>query len=165
MPPAVGSLPVAWIFVPSSKIELPWISTSWLPKTKYQGDGRIKIRLDDAEVDADVAAVTPQADEDDAIRVHQRHALVGIFPVGRFPFEQLRRHKVGSASQLSGGKVVTHNAFCQSEIGQFGNTTRSDQNVVRLGVAMHNTVLQFPGVVKDKQLGTFTRPGRPERDP
>ncbi len=32
-------------------------------------------------------------------------------------------------------------------------------------VAMHNTVLQFPGVVKDKQLGTFTRPGRPERDP
>jgi L-asparaginase len=31
-------------------------------------------------------------------------------------------------------------------------------------VAMHNQVLQFPGVVKDKLLGTFVRPGRPERD-
>jgi L-asparaginase len=32
-------------------------------------------------------------------------------------------------------------------------------------VAMHNQVLQFPGVVKDRHLGTFVRPGRPERDP
>lgn len=31
-------------------------------------------------------------------------------------------------------------------------------------VAMHNQVLQFPGVVKDRTAGTFTRPGRPERD-
>lgn len=31
-------------------------------------------------------------------------------------------------------------------------------------VAMHNQVLQFPGVVKDRQAGTFARPGRPERD-
>jgi L-asparaginase len=31
-------------------------------------------------------------------------------------------------------------------------------------VAMHNRVLQFPGVVKDKLLGTFTRPGRPDRE-
>jgi len=31
-------------------------------------------------------------------------------------------------------------------------------------VAMHDQVLQFPGVVKDRQLGTFTRPGRPDRD-
>ncbi len=39
--------------------------------------------------------------------------------------------------------------------------------LVRPGVyvAMHGQVLQFPGVVKDRQLGTFTRPGRPERDP
>jgi L-asparaginase len=32
-------------------------------------------------------------------------------------------------------------------------------------VAMHGQVLQFPGVVKDRELGTFTRPGKPERDP
>jgi L-asparaginase len=32
-------------------------------------------------------------------------------------------------------------------------------------VTMHGQVLQFPGVVTDKQLGTFTRPGRPDRDP
>lgn len=32
-------------------------------------------------------------------------------------------------------------------------------------ITMHGQVLQFPGVVKDRQLGTFTRPGRPERDP
>jgi L-asparaginase len=31
-------------------------------------------------------------------------------------------------------------------------------------VAMHNRVLEFPGVVKDRQLGTFLRPGRPDRD-
>jgi len=31
-------------------------------------------------------------------------------------------------------------------------------------VSMHDQVLQFPGVVKDRQLGTFTRPGRPDRD-
>lgn len=31
-------------------------------------------------------------------------------------------------------------------------------------VSMHNQVLQFPGVIKDKSAGTFTRPGRPERD-
>lgn len=31
-------------------------------------------------------------------------------------------------------------------------------------VSMHNQVLQFPGVVKDRNAGTFTRPGRPERD-
>jgi hypothetical protein len=29
---------------------------------------------------------------------------------------------------------------------------------------MHNQVLQFPGVIKDKNAGTFARPGRPERD-
>jgi hypothetical protein len=29
---------------------------------------------------------------------------------------------------------------------------------------MHNQVLQFPGVVKDRAAGTFTRPGLPERD-
>ena len=32
-------------------------------------------------------------------------------------------------------------------------------------VCMHNQVLQFPGVVKDRTAGTFARPGRPERDP
>jgi L-asparaginase len=31
-------------------------------------------------------------------------------------------------------------------------------------VAMHNQVLQFPGVQKDRTAGTFARPGRPERD-
>jgi L-asparaginase len=31
-------------------------------------------------------------------------------------------------------------------------------------VAMHNRVLQFPGVVKDRQAGSFARPGRPDRD-
>jgi L-asparaginase len=31
-------------------------------------------------------------------------------------------------------------------------------------VCMHNQVLQFPGVIKDKSAGTFARPGRPERD-
>ena len=31
-------------------------------------------------------------------------------------------------------------------------------------VCMHNQVLQFPGVIKDKTAGTFARPGRPERD-
>ena len=31
-------------------------------------------------------------------------------------------------------------------------------------VSMHNQVLQFPGVIKDKTAGTFARPGRPERD-
>lgn len=31
-------------------------------------------------------------------------------------------------------------------------------------VAMHNRVLQFPGVVKDRTAGTFARPGRPDRD-
>jgi L-asparaginase len=38
--------------------------------------------------------------------------------------------------------------------------------LVRPGVyvAMHGQVLQFPGVVKDRQLGTFVRPGRPDRD-
>ncbi len=31
-------------------------------------------------------------------------------------------------------------------------------------VSMHNQVLQFPGVMKDRQLGTFVRPGRADRD-
>jgi L-asparaginase len=31
-------------------------------------------------------------------------------------------------------------------------------------LAMHNRVLQFPGVVKDRAAGTFIRPDRPDRD-